>query len=156
MSDPTDDSLDAVPDDLSGDAEDLDDVSEDVSGDAEDLDEDARALLDAILDGSGDSVRMALQYSGDEYDLLFVRDDVGAQFSDAEMAERVKTLMFKGLGDPVEESALFDFGHLDATVRWYDAVVVATFPVREWSGLVFTFDRVTDSLLDLAERHFDG
>ncbi|MFC7027445.1 hypothetical protein ACFQJ5_07350 [Halomicroarcula sp. GCM10025324] len=132
----------------------LEEVSDDVSGDAEDLDDEAKELVDAILDGSGDTVRMAIQYSGDEYDLLFVREDVEAQFSEAEMAERVKTLMFKGLGDPVEESALFDFGHLDATVRWYDSVVVASFPVREWSGLVFTFDRVTDSLLDLADEHF--
>jgi hypothetical protein len=132
----------------------LEEVSADVSGDAEDLDDEAKELVDAILDGSGDTVRMAIQYSGDEYDLLFVREDVEAQFSEAEMAERVKTLMFKGLGDPVEESALFDFGHLDATVRWYDSVVVASFPVREWSGLVFTFDRVTDSLLDLADEHF--
>jgi hypothetical protein len=132
----------------------FEEISEDVSEDVEDVDEDARALLESILESSGDTVRMAVQYSGEEYDIHYLRDDIRKQFSDAELAERVKTLTFKGLGDPVEEGALFDFGHLDATVRWYDEVVVANFPVREWSGLVFTFDRVTDSLLDLADEHF--
>ena len=132
----------------------LEDVTDDVSTDVEDLDDETHALVDAILEGSGETVRMAVRYDGDEFELLYVREDIDAQFSDAELTERVKALTMKGLGDPVEEGTLFDFGQLDATVRWYDSAVVATFPTEEWSGLVFTFDRVTDSLLDLADAHF--
>lgn len=132
----------------------FDDVSDEVSADLDDVASDTQALIDTILDGSGETVRMAIRYSGDDYEVEYLRDDIAAQFTDDELAERVKTLTFKGLGDPTEEGPLFDFGQLAATVRWYDDVVVAHFPVREWSGLIFTFDRVTDSLLDVADEHF--
>lgn len=137
------------------DVADVDEIDADeIDADVADVDDDAQELLDAILDSSGETVRSAIRYSGDDYELLYVREDVAAQYTDVERDELVETLVMKGMSDPAEEGALFDFGHLDATVRWYDAVVVAHFPVREWSGLVFTFDRVSESLLDLAVDHF--
>jgi hypothetical protein len=40
-------------------------------------------------------------------------------------------------------------------MRLYEGVIVAHFPVREWSGLVFTFDRQDSPIVDLANRYLD-
>ncbi|MFD1647053.1 hypothetical protein [Haloarchaeobius litoreus] len=96
------------------------------------------------VDLHGDDVRVAFRYEGESYDLLHVRDDVRAQFTDEEFERRIQTLMMKGLGDPPSDGSLFDFGELDATLRFYDAVVVASFPDEDWSGVIVVADR-TDS-----------
>ncbi|WP_123538679.1 hypothetical protein [Halosimplex salinum] len=127
---------------------------EDIDDDLEDVSEEVEAIVDHIQEGDEGRLRMAIKYGADDHETVYVRDDVADQFSEAELEERVETLVMKGLGDPAHEGALFDFGNLDATVRWYDAVVVAHFPVGEWSGLVFTFDRETESLDALVDQFF--
>ena len=131
-------------------AEELDDIEPDLA----DASDEGREIVDQIRDSDEGALRAVVRYRGDGHDIVYLREDIEAQFSDAERDERVETLVMKGLGDPAEEGALFDFGGLDATVRWYDAVVVAHFPVREWSGLVFTFDRESESLADLVDEYF--
>jgi hypothetical protein len=131
-------------------AEELDDIEPEL----EDASDEGREIVDQIRESDEGALRVAVRYGGDDHEVVYLREDIAAQFSDAELDERVETLVMKGLGDPTEEGVLFDFGSLDATVRWYDAVVVAHFPVREWSGLVFTFDRESDSLGDLVDEYF--
>lgn len=105
-------------------------------------DEELRALLSEF--DLGDDVRLAFRYEGESYDLLHVSDQVQAMFSDEEFEHRIQALMMKGLGDPPTDDSLFDFGELDATMRFYDEVVVASFPDEEWSGVIVVADR-TDS-----------
>jgi hypothetical protein len=80
---------------------------------------------------------------------------VAETLSGPEREERAETLVMKGLSDPPQEGALFDFGTLDATLRFYDNVIVAHFPYREWSGLVFTLDRTEAPLVDLVDEHLE-
>jgi len=131
-------------------AENLDDIESDLG----DVSQELSAIVDQVRSGDEGTLRLVVKYSGDDHEVVHVRDDIQAQFSETELDERVETLVMKGLGDPAQEGALFDFGTLDATVRWYDAVVVAHLPVREWSGLVFTFDRETESLDALVDEYF--
>jgi len=131
-------------------AEELDDIDSDLN----DVSEEVESIVDSIRTRDRGALRAAVSYGGDEYETLYLREDIESQFSDEEYDERVETLVMKGLSDPAEEGALADFGGLDATVRWYDTVVVAHFPVREWSGLVFTFDRQTESLQALVDEYF--
>jgi len=98
-------------------------------------------------------LRLAVRFSGDESDVLFIREDVREQYTDSELEERIETIVMKGLGDPPREQPLFDFGTLDATIRWYENVQVAHFPYREWSGLAFVFDRRESPIVDLAKQH---
>jgi hypothetical protein len=132
--------------------EDLEDM-EDIDEAVEDVDEDVRALIEALREEFDSSLRLAVRYTADEHDVLFVREDVDDQFTAAELDERVATLVMKGLGDPPEEGSLYDFGTLDATVRWYDEVMVTHFPYRDWSGLLFTFDRQDAPVVDLANEY---
>jgi len=131
-------------------AEELDDIDDDL----DDASDEVGAVVDHIREADEGRLRLVVRYGGDDHETVYVREDIADQFSDLELDERVETLVMKGLGDPAQEGALYDFGDLDATVRWYDAVVVAHFPVREWSGLVFTFDRDTDSLDAIVDEYF--
>lgn len=130
--------------------DDLDEIDRDL----DDLSEEVEDVVERILTADEGDLRLAIQYAGDDHEAIYVREDVAAAFSDAELEERVETLVMKGLGDPAREGALYDFGTLDATIRWYEAVVVAYFPVRDWSGLVFTFDREAESLQGIVDQHF--
>ena len=87
--------------------------------------------------------------------MLYLRADVAEALTDVEREKRAETLVMKGLGDPPQESALFEFGTLDATVRFYENALVAHFPYREWSGFVFTLDRTEAPLVDLVGEHLD-
>lgn len=116
--------------------------------------EGVRELIDAVLTENGDTLRQIVHYDGDEYEVVYAREDVTDGFTERELTSRVETFVMQGMGEPERERSLYDFGALDATVRWYDEAVAAHVPVGEWTGLVFTFDRTTETLVDLAERFF--
>lgn len=138
------------------DPEELDEELTEYEDDLADVDADVRGLVSALREQTDSSLRLAIRYSGDEWDVLFARPDVREQFTDLELETRVETLVFKGQGDPPTETALGDFGSLEAVMRWYEGVIVAHFPVREWSGLVFTFDRQESPIVDLANQYLDA
>lgn len=132
--------------------ENLGEELEEISDDLDDVNDDIRGLIEDLRHGDA-PLRLAVRYSGDESDVLFIREDIRAQYSDDELEDRIETLVMKGLGDPPREQPLFDFGTLDATIRWYENVQLAFFPYREWSGLVFALDRRESPLVDLANSH---
>lgn len=136
--------------------EDLDEELEEFEEDLDEMDAEIRSLIDAIREETDIALRLGVRYAGDDVDLLFVREDVREHYTPPELEQRVETLVMKGLGDPPREESLFDFGTLDATIRWYDEALVAHFPYREWSGLVFTFDRRASPLVDLAKEFLGG
>jgi len=140
------DAIADAPDDIAEFDAELAEMESDLS----DLDAEIRDLVESIRTETEASLRIAVRYSGDETDPIFVREDIDEQYSDPELAKRIEALAIKGLGDPPREESLYDFGRLDATIRWYEEVLVATFPYREWSGLIFTFDREDSPLVDLA------
>ncbi|MFB6119245.1 hypothetical protein [Halosegnis sp.] len=137
------------------DPEDLDEELAEYEGDLADVDSEVRGLVSALRDHPDASLRLAVRYSGEEYDAVYVREDVRERYTDAELEERIGTLVLKGHGDPPEEAPLRDFGSLEAVMRFYEGVIVAHFPVREWSGLVFTFDREASPIVDLANQYLD-
>lgn len=114
-----------------------------------------RGLVAEIHENVDASLRLAFRYEGEEYDLVDVSDAVDAQYTDAELEERVKTLLMKALGDPPREQSLYDFGELNSTVRFFDEVIVAAFPDEEWSGVVVVFDREQSPLVDTTLDYLD-
>jgi hypothetical protein len=113
----------------------------------------ARELVETIRDDDSDTLQLAVRYSGEDYDIVYLREDIKEQFSQPELEEQVETLMLKGHGDPPQEGALFNFGSLNATLRFYDEMLVVHFPTGEWTGLVFVLDQEAESLLDIVESH---
>jgi len=143
---------DTPPEDVADPPADLDGMDE---TELDDVDEDVQPLIEELREETDASLRLAIRYTADDYEVLFAREDVAESFSPAELETRVETLVMKGLGDPATESALFDFGTLDSTVRFYGNALVAHFPYREWSGFVFVLDRSEAPLVDLVDDHLD-
>jgi len=133
-----------------------DELGEMDESELDDVDDDVRRLVEQLRDETDSALRLAVRYTADDYEVLFAREDVAAQFPGPELAARVETLVMKGLGDPSQEGALFDFGTLDATLRFYGNALVAHVPYREWSGLVFVLDRGDAPLVDLVDEHTTG
>lgn len=118
-------------------------------------DTDLRGLVEELHDNVDATLQLAFRYEGEAYDVVHVSDTVDAQFTDAELEERVKTLLMKALGDPPQEQSLYDFGELNSTVRFFDEVIVAVFPDEEWSGVVVVFDREESPLVDTTLHYLD-
>ncbi len=118
-----------------------------------DVDDSVWELVEAIQTESDSSLRLAVQYMADEYEVLFARDNITDQFPGPELEQRIETLVMKGLADPPQEASLFDFGTLEATVRLYEHAHVMHVPYRDWSGLVFVFDRQATPIVDLMSEH---
>lgn len=142
-----DEELEDPPDDLD---EELDDAADELDS----LDPEVRDLVESVRDDDG-TLRLAVRYEGQEVEPLFVRDDVRRQYGPPELRQRLEELALKGLGDPTRDEPLYDFGSLDATIRWYDEVLVASFPSGEWSGMLFVFDREEAPLVDLVGEYLD-
>jgi hypothetical protein len=112
--------------------------------------ESLREFVRALRTESDESLRLVVRYRGDRQRLLYVRDDVEAETSADDLDERIRTLTLRGIGDSPRESVLDDFGTLEATLRWYDEVLVATFPYREWSGVIAVFERGASAVVERA------
>jgi hypothetical protein len=138
------------------------------AGDARDVGEDLaaetgtgaaplREFVRALRAESDGALRAIVRYDAEaeRYETRFLREDLAERFDESERAARAEALSVQALGDPTEEAALPDFGELEATMRWYADVVVATFPTGEWSGVVATLDRTDSPLVDVALEHLD-
>jgi hypothetical protein len=132
---------------------DLDEIEAELSEHADDGSAPAGEFVASLREAADGDVRMVARYDGETSRLLFVRADLRERYTDAEKRERLEALVMHGLGDPTEESALADYGSLNATFRWYDDAVVATYPTGEWTGIVATFDRRASPLVDVALDH---
>ena len=138
------------PDDVEDPPAELDEIDE---SELDDVNEDVQPLIEDLRRETDASLRLAIRYTADDYEVLFARDDVAEAFSAPELETRVETLVMKGLGDPATESTLFDLGTLDSTLRFYENALIAHFPYREWSGFVFVLDRSNAPLVDLVDEH---
>jgi hypothetical protein len=129
---------------------DLEEIDE---SELDDVNDDVQPLIEDLRRETDASLRLAIRYTADDYEVLFARKDVAEAFSPPELETRVETLVMKGLGDPATDTALFDLGTLDATVRFYENALIAHFPYREWSGFVFVLDREAAPMVDLVDDH---
>ncbi|MFC7205173.1 hypothetical protein ACFQJC_16765 [Haloferax namakaokahaiae] len=98
-------------------------------------------------------VRVVGQYDGENYELLYLREDLESKFGPEERTARMKAIVMKALGEPVTEPEFDDYGELDAVLRWFENAVVAIYPHDEWSGVFVSFDRTDSPVVDLALEH---
>jgi hypothetical protein len=109
-------------------------------------------------------LRSVVQYEGDDFDVVFERDDLQEAYSDTELEKVAKHLVLKGFDDPLDQPEFAHFGHLDATVRWFHEVVAIQVPLDEWSGIILSFERDTisetgtlvDGILAFVEANFEN
>jgi len=88
-----------------------------------------------------DSLRIAVWYEGDEYEVLHAEDAIEEQYSPEEFTEKVKQLVVEGLSDPPGQEPFRLFGEMEVVVRRFEKAVMLHFPVDEFTGLAVTMDR---------------
>jgi hypothetical protein len=154
MDESTDEAATTTGDPAAGDAR---DVGEDLAAETDAGPAPLREFVRALRAESDGALRAIVRYDAEaeRRETLFLREDLAERFDGAERTARVEALAMQALGDPTEEAALPDFGELEATLRWYDDVVVASFPTGEWSGVVATLDRTDSPLVDVALANLD-
>ncbi|MFB6219504.1 MAG: hypothetical protein ABEH77_10095 [Halobacteriaceae archaeon] len=99
------------------------------------------AVVDDLARSVDADLRVAVEYHADEYDVLFVRDDVAAAYTDEEFDEHLKEFVMKGYDDAPRQPEFTRFGVLEATIRWFHDIVAVHVPLGEWDGYLFTFER---------------
>ena len=80
-------------------------------------------------------VRTVGYYTEDSHEVLYIRDDVAAQYTDEELQAVIDDLRLEGLSTPRQES-LYVLGNLNCTVRCFNKGVVMHFPHDQTSGTV--------------------
>jgi hypothetical protein len=92
-------------------------------------------LSDYLRDRADEFVRSVGYYTADDYELVYMREDVAAQYSEEELQAVVDDLRLEGLAAPRQEN-LYVLGKLNCTVRCFNRGVVMHFPHDRTSGTV--------------------
>ena len=96
-------------------------------------------LLTWLQNEHGDELRVLLRYDGTDNEWLYRRDDVVANYPEADFEESVDT--YREIEPLVrEQSEIIDGGALRATVNVYDDIVLIQFPLAPGEGVVVSFD----------------
>jgi len=99
----------------------------------------SEALTEYLRDRVGEHLRSVLAYDGDGGELLYVRDDVADQYSEAEIANIVREVRLEAIEKPHQED-LYAHGSMNCTVRSFEDAVEIHLPRDETSGTVVAFD----------------
>lgn len=122
----------------------------------------AETLAAHIRSLDAGELRIVVRYDGDDFEAVHVAEELDDLYTDAEFEEVTKNLVLKSLDDGLEQPELAHFGHLDATVRWFQEVVVLQVPLDDWSGVIVSFDResiadtgrLVDEILAFVDEEF--
>ena len=97
-------------------------------------------LVDELQAEVGDALRSVATYDRGDYELLYVRDDIDAAYSDEERAELFKQIEIEGMGYSHFEG-LFHTGALESAIYGFEKALMVQFPADEFTGLFVTVDR---------------
>lgn len=92
-------------------------------------------LATYLCERAEEFVRSVGYYTDEEYELVYMREDVAAQYTEDELQAVIDDLRLEGLATPRQES-LYVLGKLNCTVRCFNAGVVMHFPHDRTSGTV--------------------
>ncbi|MCG1002763.1 MULTISPECIES: hypothetical protein [Halobacterium] len=93
-------------------------------------------LIAFLRSEAGEYLRGAVYYTEDDYEVLFLRDDVAALYTDEELE-----LLFDYYRDQNRKEAdvePFDLGNDHCTVHFYDDAILFHFMQQETSGTIIT------------------
>lgn len=103
------------------------------------------SFADHIRSLDAGELRTVTRYDGDEWETVFRSDQVEEAYSEEAFDSITKHLVLKSFDDNLEQPELAQFGHLDATVRWFHNVVVVQVPLDDWSGVIVSLERDSTS-----------
>lgn len=115
----------------------------------------APAVLETARAEVGDALRAVARYAEREYEFLFLRDDVEAQYSAAERERVMDDLVISGIGASYVEE-LFHAGRIQCIAYGFERAVMVQFVEANYEGVFVSFDRAAaidiDAFIDRCKR----
>lgn len=112
-------------------------------------------VVEAARAEVGDALRAVARYAEREYEFLFLRDDVEAQYSAAEMERVMDDLVISGIGASYVEE-LFHAGRIQCIAYGFERAVMVQFVEANYEGVFVSFDRAAaidiDAFIDRCKR----
>ena len=99
----------------------------------------AQELASYLDQRAGDSLRAVGHYSADDYEIVYLRDDVRDRYSDADIKEIVKNLRWESFAKSTHEGQ-YHLGSLNCSIQAFVEGVVMQFPYDDKHGTLITLD----------------
>lgn len=97
-------------------------------------------LVDDLEDVVGSGLRSVATYDSGDYERLYVRADIDAEYTDEERVELYKQVEIEGMGYSHLEG-LFHTGELECAIYGFEEALMFQFPGDDFAGLFVTVDR---------------
>lgn len=119
---------------------------------------DAAETLICELTDDTPGLRRALQYTMDQFDVLYVRDDVAAGYTQADYEEIAQEARFEAVEAPMYEGMYTtEHGDFQCQIKWYDHVAEINYVTGDTTGISLSFDSSglhdTYTLIDTITHH---
>lgn len=90
---------------------------------------------------TNDELRSIVTYGREGFDLVYLRDDVADEYTEAELEQAVDDARLESLTAPVyEETFAGDHGDLTCLVKWFETVVELNFVLDDGIGAAVGLD----------------
>lgn len=118
---------------------------------------DEQALVDDLLAEADGALRSVSIYGEDEYDMLYMRENVDAVYSLEDIADVFDDLRLEGWGrDRLQD--LFNAGKLECSIYGFDEAMMVHFVKNGFEGVFITYDRGdgidVEQFIRVCNRHF--
>jgi len=105
---------------------------------------DADALLDSLEAEYGDSVRMLVEYTESEYEVLYISESAEEAYPEKDRAEIVDDVVLQEIALGHEEALFHELGGIRGKLRLFEEGVVAHFWPGDQPGVLVSFDADSD------------
>lgn len=100
----------------------------------------ARELAVVLQGRSSGYLRSIVYYEADGYGVLFLRDDVEAEYDEDELDRAFEDARLEALSKPYQED-LYTHGELNCVVRCFEEGVEMQFAITRTAGVAVAFDK---------------
>lgn len=99
-------------------------------------------LVEFLLGQVGENLRSVVRYDTDGYDIVYVREDVGDQYSEADLEAVARDLGIDAF-EKGHQEGLYVHGALNCTVRCFDDAIEMNFLFEHGDGIAVSLDGET-------------
>ena len=97
----------------------------------------SQTLATYLNDRVGELLRGVAHYKGDDFTVVFLRDDIKEHRHREEVNQMLTRIKQEGT---TEEEESFPFGHLYATLRVFDETIFMHYPIENNTGVVVALE----------------
>lgn len=92
------------------------------------------SLVQFLQEEINDNLRSVIHYDKDGYEVVYIQDDVAAEYTGDEIEKVIQDLGMEAFSKPLQES-LYAHGELRCTMRWFEDGIELNFLVSDSEGV---------------------